>query len=257
MFIQNKYKKWYDAIIKKAQSRLSTFTYSENHHILPRSLGGNNLIENTVTLTAREHFICHVLLTKFTTSVSRHKMLYAANMMSQVSRDYQERFRPNSRLYEIIKKEFGQMHSKRLTGRKLTNEHKAKIAEAGRGRINSQETIEKRRVSCTGKTRTPEQKEKMSQAQLNRKEKTIEEKKKISLKISNARRGKNTAPKTVEHKEKLSKSLLGKHKGILKSEETKKKMRKPKSEAHKKAISEARIAKYKALHESSVSRLTT
>jgi len=252
MFIQNKYKKWYDAIIKKAQSRSLTSTYSENHHILPRSLSGSDLIENIVTLTAREHFICHVLLTKFTTGIHRHKMLYAANMMSQVSRDYQERFIPNSRLYEMIKKQFGQMHSKRLTGRTLTEDHKAKISAAGRGRVSSQETIEKRRTSCTGKKRTPAQKERMQKAQLNRKEKTPEEKEAIAFKLSQALKGKSTGAKSDAHKENLSKSLAGRNKGIPKSEETKQKMRKPKSEAHKKAISQARIAKYKALHESSV-----
>ena len=250
MFIQNKYKKWYDAIIKKAQSRSSTSTYSENHHILPRSLSGSDLIENIVTLTAREHFICHVLLTKFTTGVHRHKMLYAANMMSQVSRDYQERFIPNSRLYEMIKKQFGLMHSKRLTGRKLTEDHKAKISAAGRGRVSSQETIEKRRTSCTGKKRTPEQKLCMSLAQKGRKstQYTVEQKAEISRKISEAQKGKS---KSDNHKQKLSEYFTGKSNGN-RSEETKQKMRKPKSETHKKAISEARIAKYKALRESSV-----
>jgi hypothetical protein len=173
-------------------------------------------------------------------------MLYAANMMSQIARSYQKRFKPNSRLYEIIKKEFSQMHSARLTGRKLTDEHKAKIAEAGRGRTNSQETIEKRRASCIGKKRTLEQKERMRQAQLNRKQKTVDEKLIISEKISKALKGKSTGPKSEETKQKLSKALKGKSTGP-KSEETKQKMRKPKSEEHKKAISEARIAKYKAI----------
>lgn len=249
MFINNKYKKWYDSIIANAVIRTTTFSYSENHHIIPRSLGGTDHVSNIVNLSAREHFICHVLLTKFTTSDNKYKMLYAANMMSQIARDYQQRFRPNSRLYEIIKKEFGQMHSMRLTGRKLTDEHKAKIAEAGRGRTNSQETIEKRRMSCIGKKRSPEQKERMRQAQLTRKQKTVEEKLVISQKISRANKGKSTGPKSEETKQKLSNALKGKSTGP-KSEETKQKMRKPKSEEHKKAISEARIAKYKAIRES-------
>jgi hypothetical protein len=249
MFINNKYKKWYDSIIANAVVRTTTFSYSENHHIIPRSLGGTDDISNIVNLSAREHFICHVLLTKFTTGNNKYKMLYAANMMSQIATDYQKRFKPNSRLYEIIKKEFGQMHSIRLTGRKLTDEHKAKIAEAGRGRTNSQETVEKRRISCTGKKRTPEQKERMRQAQLNRKQKTIEEKLVISEKISKARKGKSTGPKSEETKQKLSNALKGKSTGP-KSEETKQRMRKPKSEEHKKAISDARIAKYKAIKES-------
>lgn len=39
-------------------------TYTEVHHIIPRSLGGTNNKSNLTTLTAREHFICHWLLCK-------------------------------------------------------------------------------------------------------------------------------------------------------------------------------------------------
>ena len=247
MFIKNKYTQCYQKIINQSQNRQLIDEYTERHHIIPKSLGGNNNLENLVKLTAREHFICHVLLTKFTIGLARHKMLYAANIMSQASRDYQNRYVPSSRLYEIIKKEFSVIHSKRLTGRKLSAEHKAKIAKGNQGRINSEETIAKRKKSCMGKKRTPEQKERMRQAQLNRKEKTAEKKEAIALKISQALKGKSTGPKSETHKEKLSKSLAGRNKGIPKSEDTKQKMRKPKSEAHRKAISEGRKAKYALL----------
>ena len=246
-FIQNKYKRWYDSIISKSQSRSLLNEYGEIHHIIPRSLGGNNTPGNLVKLSAREHFICHVLLTKFTNGVNRHKMLYAANMMAQVSRDYQERYIPSSRLYETIKQEFSQMHSARLTGQKLSQEHKSKISVGNQGRIHSAETIEKRKASLVGKKRTPEQKERMRQAQLNRKEKTSEEKVAIALKISQKLSGKSTGPKSETHKENLSKALLGRNKGIPKSEETKQKMRKPKSETHCTAISEGTKAKYALL----------
>lgn len=253
MFIQNKYKKWYDSIIEKANTRTIKLTYSENHHIIPRSLGGTDDLSNIVNLSAREHFICHVLLTKCTTGHYKHKMLYAANMMSQISRDYQIRYVPSSRLYEMIKKEFSKMHSNRLTGRKLSDDHKEKISKASKGRIVSEETIQKRAEKNTGKKRTPEQKEKMRIAQLNRKAKTPEEKLLISKKISKSLSGKLTGPKSEETKQKLSQALIGRNKGIAKSEETKQKMRKPKSEEHKKAISEGRKLKYallksKAIH---------
>lgn len=241
MFINNKYKKWYDSIIKKAQQRKNLTGYSEKHHIIPKSLGGNNLNENLIYLTAREHFICHILLTKFCTGEYKYKMLYAANMMKMVSSN-QERY-INSRLYETVKKEFGVMHSNRMTGRKLTDEHKAKISKAGKGRVCSKQSIEKGRKARTGLKRTIEQKERMSLAQKNKKQKTLEEKVLISAKISKNRKGKGTQPKTEDHKRKLSKIFKGKKTGP-RSEETKQKMRKPKSEAHKKAISLGRIAKF-------------
>ena len=83
MFINNKYKSWYNSIIQKANNRTIS-TYKEKHHILPRCLGGKDNQENLVELTAREHFIVHMLLCKFTKGQARIKMLYAFNFMSVV-----------------------------------------------------------------------------------------------------------------------------------------------------------------------------
>lgn len=38
--------------------------YTEKHHIIPRCLGGKDSEDNLVKLSAREHYICHLLLTK-------------------------------------------------------------------------------------------------------------------------------------------------------------------------------------------------
>jgi len=114
------------------------------------------------------------------------------------------------------------------------------------GRITKLESIEKRVAKNTGKKRTLEQKERMSQAQLVRKQKSEEEQQAISEKISANRKGKGIAPKSKEHKAKLSQLNKGKSPG-KRSEETKQKMRKPKSDEHRKAISEGRKAKYAAL----------
>jgi hypothetical protein len=40
------------------------FTYTEIHHINPRSLGGTNDVDNLICLTAREHYIAHWMLFK-------------------------------------------------------------------------------------------------------------------------------------------------------------------------------------------------
>jgi hypothetical protein len=112
--MKNKYKKWYDAIIKKAQNKV-TEEYTELHHILPRSLGGSNNDENLVSLTIREHFICHILLTKFTSGEDRNKMLYAVILMKG-GNDKQPRY-INSRLYESVKLLFAK-NRKTMTGEK-------------------------------------------------------------------------------------------------------------------------------------------
>jgi hypothetical protein len=62
MFKDNKYTKHYNLLIEKAKNRtLPKETYTEKHHIIPRSMGGSNKKENLAHLTAREHFICHWL----------------------------------------------------------------------------------------------------------------------------------------------------------------------------------------------------
>lgn len=84
--INNKYTKWYISIISKSLSRKSKkeaqvlFGYVESHHILPKSfkLGGEKDKENIVYLSAREHFICHWILSKmFIDKTYKIKMLHS------------------------------------------------------------------------------------------------------------------------------------------------------------------------------------
>jgi len=135
MFIDNKYKKWYDAIITKAQSRSQVLSYSEIHHILPRSLGGSDSSENLVTLSAREHFICHLLLSKFTIGNDKRKMCFAVRMMAQVTGEFQNRYTPSSRIYELIKSEISKIgHSK---------DTRQKISESSIGKKKTPQAIAK------------------------------------------------------------------------------------------------------------------
>jgi len=60
------YQRIYDAIISKARSenrKKGNGIYYESHHIIPRCLNGNDDKENKVLLTAKEHYVCHKLLT--------------------------------------------------------------------------------------------------------------------------------------------------------------------------------------------------
>jgi hypothetical protein len=247
MYIENKYHKWYYSIINAAKLRSELPSYYESHHIIPQSLGGSNELVNLVNLTAREHFICHYLLTKFTAGQNYYKMVYACNGMRR-SRDYQDRY-VNSRLYEANKREAARIQSEKFLGKKLSEEHKAKISRGLEGRVDSPETIEKRRLSTTGLKRNSEQKQRMSKAQkVYAATLTAEQKSERSAKISESLKGKGKGlVKSEEHKKAISATLTGKMKGVAKSEETKQKMRKPKSEEHKKAISEARKAKFAAI----------
>ena len=110
----NKYKKWYDDIIKRAQIRVIV-GYSETHHILPRSLGGSDDPTNLVKLTAREHFICHVLLTKLNTGHNKNKMIRAVMFMKSANSKQQRYI--NSRLYSKARVEFSQQQSHQMQGK--------------------------------------------------------------------------------------------------------------------------------------------
>ncbi len=56
--------------------------YYEEHHVIPKSLGGSNSWRNLVLLTPEEHYTCHCLLPDFCEGESKDKMLKAWIMMN-------------------------------------------------------------------------------------------------------------------------------------------------------------------------------
>jgi hypothetical protein len=193
----NKYTKWYWAIIENAQNRILE-GYTERHHIQPRSLGGTDDKDNLVDLTAREHFICHWLLTKMHTGEARAKMIYALNGMKR-GNEFAQRYETKitAKVYERLKKEFSQIHSNTMKGRTpwnkgvpITEEQREKNRKAATGKKFSQEIIEKRLTKVRGQKRSEETK----------------------LKMSLAAKGKPKGPMSDENKRKISESTKGKSK---------------------------------------------
>lgn len=134
IFIQNKYTKIYYSIISRAQSRdLPKETYTEKHHIIPKSLGGGNSKDNLAVLTAREHFICHMLLVRMTTGNYRHKMINAAIGMKRNKNGARY---INSRLYDITKLEYAKVMSERRKGSKASLELRARLSAIHTGQGN-------------------------------------------------------------------------------------------------------------------------
>lgn len=111
--IDNKYKRLYFKIISAKKTKLG---YTEIHHIVPRSLGGSNNSSNLVKLTAREHFLCHYLLTKMYRigTVEWHKMIKAFSIM-RASALTQHRY-INSRLYSSIREQMSIVMSASQSG---------------------------------------------------------------------------------------------------------------------------------------------
>jgi len=86
MYIGNKYCRCYFTIINNAQNQhrqKGLGKYFESHHIYPISINPEYRTSkwNNVLLTAREHFICHHLLTKFTKNKYKIKMMLGYIMM--------------------------------------------------------------------------------------------------------------------------------------------------------------------------------
>lgn len=208
-FEDNKYTKIYFSIIERAKSRsIPAGEYREKHHIIPQSffmsksktgwlLGYHNTDDNTVHLTAREHFICHMLLVKMTTGVAHRKMTFALKRFLYAP---VHQVNVKARVYEYVKKlnsqaMKGKPHSEetkekirirlqnkgpireetreklRAAARRrkgLTSEGRAKIVEANRSRIVTEETkailreARRQQVERQGGTMTPEARAKLS-----------------------------------------------------------------------------------------------
>lgn len=164
-FIENKYFIWYHSVIRNAQTRaLDSTVYTENHHIIPRSISGSNSKSNIVKLLAREHFICHLLLPKFTTGGNKKKMERAALMLTVTSGN-QQRYKITNRIYEIIKKNFSlsvkgiakgpysESHKENISKSKkdkpLSEDHKKALTGIKKGRPWNQKRIDAGRKVMT------------------------------------------------------------------------------------------------------------
>lgn len=143
MYLTNKYTKWYKNIIAKAQERVNQNGYFEKHHIIPRSLGGTDDPSNLVKLTAKEHFICHLLLTKMVTGVHKRSMYYASYMMVRGIRN--QHYKPSSITYAIVRENMIAANKERPgpnLGSTMSEETKAKISASLKGRAQPERTAE-------------------------------------------------------------------------------------------------------------------
>ena len=99
-FLDNKYSKWYMELVSKDCND----DYVERHHILPKSLYPEftKCKWNIVKLSARKHFIAHMLLYRMFEHNTKGygTMLKATRMMGRHSTD--NRYM-NSRLYETAR----------------------------------------------------------------------------------------------------------------------------------------------------------
>lgn len=205
------YEKIYNQIISRASNRILS-GYKERHHIIPRCMGGSDNKENLVDLTAKEHFICHLLLTEiYPDSI---KLKYASWAMCKQRKNGTRNYIVSSRQYAKLKEQAFQTP--------MSLETRLKISQALRGRkghSQSEETKEKLRnysLSQFSEGLPEMTKTKISntlRSKYNSSELTpwnkgipmsIEAKKKTSEKLKGKPSNKKGIPLTIEQKEKMS-----------------------------------------------------
>jgi hypothetical protein len=220
------YKNIYDDIILKAklEYRIKSLNiYYEKHHILPKCLNGTNDKENLVLLTAREHYICHKLLTYI---YKRNYKIISAFAYMSFNKKYGKVV--SGRDYEYAKKikkeaQIGRKHSEE-TKQKMSLSHKGiktwnmglclnprseetktKIKNTLIGIVYSIERNEKISKKLTGRKISEKTKQKMSLAKQQMSEETKQ-------KMSESRKGRYVSEFT---KQKISQSLKNKNKNKL------------------------------------------
>ena len=186
-FIDNKYTRWYYQIVSNAQVREHVDGYKERHHIIPKSLNGGNLSQNIVKLTAREHFICHWLLTKMISDkMLLRKMQFALNSFRRSSSN-QFRHILSARQYEMVRKQVSIARSESQLGNKFALGFK-----------HSSDTIARRVAKTIGKKKRP---------------RTEEEKNHLSLTLTGQKRSEETRQKMRKPKSEAHKLSLQKPRG--------------------------------------------
>jgi hypothetical protein len=112
-------------------------TYTERHHIVPISLGGSDDEVNIICLTAREHFIAHLILWKAYSG----SMLNAFILMAHAKGKGQDRYvKLNARQFEVLRKqaaaERSDFNKKILWTEKNRLKHKNRMAGANNSFYN-------------------------------------------------------------------------------------------------------------------------
>lgn len=182
-FIDNKYRRWYFKICDRARERFRIASI-ERHHVLPKSLGGTRAGSNLVSLTYREHYVVHWLITKFTVGQARKKMCHA--------------------LWALTRRKDG--------GRVLTSSQYERARLAHRSMlIGNQYALgchltdsrkEALRAFHTGRPKSQEHKDKIGLANIGNRGRT-------GQKLSSETRLKMSKPKSAETKAKMSAALIG------------------------------------------------
>jgi hypothetical protein len=171
------YQKIYNNLINRAARRISE-GYVEKHHIVPRCLGGTDAKENIVSLYPEEHYLAHLLLCKVNKGNS--KLLYAA--MNMTSGSMINNGKRNNKAYGWLRRQYAEsMSGNNNPARRIPNLQK-EAAKKRVGQKRSEETKARMSAAQKGRTFTEETKQKMSIAAKNKPPISLETREKLSAK---------------------------------------------------------------------------
>ena len=137
------YKKIYDDLIKKARlenREKNDIVYYEIHHIVPNCMGGEGTKRqwkfhtNLVLLTAKEHYISHLLLCKIYPDNEKIKLAYTAMFFGLKRRG----FVPSASAFSEVKN----ILSKNLKNKKKSKDHVTKMVNSRKANGSYKRTSE-------------------------------------------------------------------------------------------------------------------
>lgn len=175
----------YNRLIAQAQMRVCIDGYVERHHILPKALGGSDDSSNMVALTAREHFVAHMLLAR----MYGGSMWHAITFMRKDGRGTSHSFASARKQLSSIMK-----GNTNTLGMKMSDESRKKMSQTRKGkkgRPQSDETKQLLKSINTGKRLSIETRQKLSDVQ-----KGKAKPEGFGAKISASLKGKPRSPET-------------------------------------------------------------
>lgn len=185
------YLKHYNLLIETRKNRkLDPTGYYEEHHIIPKSMGGDDEKNNLIYLTAREHFIAHWLLWR----IHKNKeMAFAFYAMVHMNKKHKI---TSSRIYEECKLArrtyIIELNSKIHKGKKLNENQIKKISERFKGKEKTKEHREKIGLSLKNKKKSIDHRKKISNSLKNFDwSNHIERNKKISISNMGSKNGRS------------------------------------------------------------------
>lgn len=198
LFIENKYTRIYYSIINRGISRnfrtkkaaKAALGYVEKHHIVPRSLGGDDSKSNLVFLTAREHFICHLLLIKMTIGDDQASMIFAIQNFRNRKKNKFGEYKIGGRIYEMIRTMTSAEMSKLHSGRTPWN----------KGLSQTKESNEKRSRSLKGVPHSEEHRKNNALSRIGKKRQYSEEGLKNIASAARARKGVSLTPEQTKNR---------------------------------------------------------